>query len=135
MKERRDIVVLVFLANSVVLLWTVLPDQGLIKPFPLSDQEIYFQTYIWIATIYMAFLILTWVMFQLSDKLRQFFNVVFILQALQFVEYFCNYNQTWFHITLYDSAYTTLSIPVNIAMIRFPILLFFAVKTFVQWKV
>lgn len=125
MRDERLGVVLVFLANCVVLLWTVLPDQGLIKPFPLSGQEIYFQTYIWIATIYANFLILTLVIHRYADKAREFFNAVFILQALQFIEYFINYNEAWTHIH---------DIPVNIGTLRFPILFFYAIRTFITWR-
>jgi hypothetical protein len=125
MNDERSNVVIVFLASSVLLLWTVLPEGGLIKPFPLSEQEIHFQTYIWIATVYAAFLMMTWVMYRLSDKAKDFFNAVFILQALQFVEFFLNYNETWVKIGWY---------PVTIATLRFPLLFFFAVRTFIKWK-
>lgn len=125
MKDERYDVVIVFLANSVLLLWTVLPDRGMIHPFPLSDQEIPSQTYIWIATIYAAFLLMSWVTFRLSERSREFFNAVFILQACQFIEYFINYNETWFKV---------YNVPINIAMLRFPILFFYAVRTFVTWS-
>lgn len=124
--DQRLNVVAVFLAFTVVLLWTVLPDQGLVKPFPLSDMEIHFQTYIWIATIYCAFLILTWVTCRSSDsRTHDFFNVVFLFQALQFVEYFINYNETWTHV---------FGLPITIATLRFPVLFYFAVRTFILWK-
>lgn len=125
MRDERISVVLVFLAYVVLLLWTVLPDRGMIRPFPLSEQEIQSQTYVWIATIYAAFLILSWVMYRFSDKSREFFNAVFILQALQFVEYFLNYNQTWIEV---------YGMPMTIATLRFPLLFFFAVRIFIRWK-
>lgn len=126
MRDDRFNVVLVFLANSVVLLWTVLPFSGEIQPYPLSEQIIDARSYIWIGTIYAAFLILTWAMFRASDsRTHDFFHAAFILQALQFVEYWINYNETWTKI---------LGYPVTIATLRFPLLFFFAVRTFFKWK-
>lgn len=125
MRDERLNIVLVFLAMSVVLLWTALPDQGLIQPFPLSSQQIYFQTYIWIGTIYVSFLILAWVMYRQADESKSFFNAVFICQACQFIEYWINYNDPWGHIGI---------IPVHMATIRLPILFVCAVITFMKWK-
>lgn len=123
----RGNVLIVMGAYCVLLLWTVLPDKGIIHPFPLNtEQAIQSQTYIWIATIYAAFLMFTWVVFRLTanGRVRDFFNAVFILQACQFVEYFLNYNATW----------TTISgIPITIATLRFPILLFYAIRCFL-WR-
>lgn len=125
MRKEKLTVLLVFLAGTVLLLWTILPDQGLIKPFPLSEQEIYFRTYIWIATVYLAFMIFISAMWTLSDKAKDFFQVSFIFQACEFVEYFCNYNGTWFNIGFY---------PITVATIRFPVLFIFAVITFARWN-
>lgn len=125
MKDERFDVVIVMAALCVPLLWTVLPNRGTIYPFLLSDQAISSQTYVWIATIYAAFLMFTWVIFRLSTQAKEFFNAAFIVQVCQFVEYFVNYNETWFEI---------FSFPVTVATLRFPILFYYAIRTFLSWR-
>lgn len=126
MRDERFDVLIAWVAYCVLLLWTVLPDRGIINPFPLNqDQAINSQTYVWVATVYTALLMLTWVMFRMSVTAREFFNAAFILQACQFVEYFVNYNATWFEIS---------GIPITVATLRFPILFYFGVRTFITWK-
>jgi hypothetical protein len=126
MRDERFNVVLVFLAASVILLHTALPDRGLIAPFPFSEQEIYFRTYVWIAAMYFALFLLTMGMFTLSNQAREFFRAATILQACQFIEYFVNYNETWFEVN---------GIPITVATLRFPILFFYGVRTIYSWKI
>jgi hypothetical protein len=125
MRDERFNVVFVFLAASVILLHTALPDRGLIAPFLLSAQEIYFRTYVWIAAMYLALFLLTLGMYLLSKQAREFFAAATILQALQFIEYFINYNETWFEVH---------GFPITVATLRFPILFFYGVRTFYSWK-
>lgn len=127
MGERGNVLI-VMGAYCVLFLWTVLPDRGIIHPFPLNpEQAINSQTYIWVATIYAAFLMFTWVVYRLTkdSQARAFFDAVFIIQALQFGEYFLNYNATWAEI---------YGLPVTIATLRFPVLFCFVVYTFIKWK-
>jgi hypothetical protein len=126
MKDERADVLIALVGYCVLLLWTVLPDRGTINPFPLNQgQAINSQTYVWVATIYAAQLMFTWVMFRMSTSTREFFNAAFILQACQFVEYFANYNATWFDLA---------GIPITVATLRFPILFYFGARIFISWK-
>lgn len=131
MREARYFAVIVFLGYVAREAWTVLPERMnvTVKPFLLSEQEIQFPTYIWAGTIYLFFMMFSFVAFQLSTKLKLFFETVFIIQSLEFVEYFLNYNEHWgyWHVA-------GILIPINITMLRFPALLIVVVITFIKWK-
>lgn len=130
MRNEKVNIVLTFVIAVLVLLWYAMPDLGDIQPFPLSDHVIDFRGWIWVGGFYGAMAIfasMLWV--GSSQNGLSFFRAAFILQVCLFVEYWVSYNESWGHIIIFG-----LSIPVHIGTLRLPILLFYAVMTFIRWK-
>jgi hypothetical protein len=131
--DLRVLMVIQFVAYCLLELWTILPDRGLINPFPLApDSQTYFQSYIWAGCIYLNLMVSIFMCQQIAmhhanivHKARLFFNAAFILQFLIFVEYWLNYNRHWFYI---------ISVPVNMTIIRFICLFIIMVNTLVKWQ-
>ncbi len=130
MRNERVNIILVFLVAVVVLLWYAMPDKGNIQPFPFSDHVIDAQGWIWVGGFYAALAIFAsalWV--GSSPQATPFFRAAFILQVCLFIEYWLNYNLPWGRVMIFG-----LSIPVHMATLRLPILLFYAIRTLWKWR-
>lgn len=102
MSEKR-LVLLVVSTLWVTVLWTLHPDALLdykdIKSYRLflySDVEITWPTYIFFLCRHCVQLITIHVWWSIFEKYKPLFTVWFVIQAIQFVEYFMNYNTTVF---------------------------------------
>lgn len=122
MKEKY-LILFIILAYASLEMWTLLPSAVYVEPFPFSDVKLNFQTYIWMATIKVVFMIFCYVILQYSTwQFNSFFNIVFWFALAEVVEYFLNYNEPWFKI---------LSIPVDVTSIRYTVLIYMAFRL---WK-
>lgn len=111
--DRRTIItvcVAIYVGYIVKELWTLLPATSfdIIYPFPYSTQGLPRPTHVWIMCIYIFLAILAFGFYRFSH--HWYFEISFVLQFAELVEYLMNYNERWFHGLL------------NIAIIRFVIL-------------
>lgn len=127
MRDERILMILIFASFFLRELWTLFPENNnLIKPFPFSQQEIVFRTYIWMMCGYVMPCLFGFVLSEYSSpKAQLFFDAFFVLAILEFVEYLLNYNQYWFKIQ---------GIGVNITNIRYVILSGIILFKLITWK-
>lgn len=127
MKDGRVLMLLIFSTFLLRELWTLFPkSDALIKPFLFSEQQIGYQTYVWMMCGYAIQIIIYWALIQIvTDKTHIFFNVVFALAVLEIFEFIFNYNQYWFNIS---------GIGVNITTLRYVILSSIILFKIVTWK-
>lgn len=87
---------LVFVLGLVWLLFPYDPNpDNWIAFFPLSDQKLPWQNYVFHACEKLIFVIFSWVILQESDKYRFALWVFFGIQVLRFGDYFLTYNEVW----------------------------------------
>lgn len=70
------------------------------KLFPYSVQEISRPSYIGGACLHVVMLIFISVWMNVFDRYKNIFHVWFAIQAIQFGEYFLNYNEAQIHLYL-----------------------------------
>lgn len=119
----KVIMVLFFATYFIRELWTLFPySPETLQPFLLSDQEITLQSYIWIACIHLVSIVVAFILYQMSTEYAAgFFQLVFILQSAEFVEYFINYNEAWFIFS---------GIHINVTNLRYGILFIYLLIRF-----
>lgn len=91
--------------------------------FPLYDIEMTFQTYLYFPCHYIANAM---VIFAIGDVVKQgrlFFQVLFVFQIIEFVDYFFTYNTPWV---------TFMGIEIGVTLCR--IVLLFHVTLYLVWK-
>lgn len=122
MRERWYVIAVIF-AYALIELWTLIPNDQFIKPFPLSTVELNLQTYIWMACLKSSFIILAFILCQYcTDSSFEFFVLVFWFAVAEVLEYFICYNEPWFRI---------FRVPVDITTIRYTVL---SITAFKIWR-
>ena len=121
--RERYLIIMAIAAYSILEVWTIVPSGRLIKPFPFSGQEIYFQTYVWFACLKVALMVFCYILTQYAgSEYFKLFVVLFWSAVAEFIEYFLNYNEPWFRVMM---------IPVDVTTIRYTASLLMAYKI---WK-
>lgn len=125
--SNRLIVVLIFTAIFLKELFFILPKKQWITPFPFyPEMEITKQSYFYMACSYAGMMIIAFIF---SKKLGSFWIVGhawFILQAVEFADFFFTYNTHWFSV---------FGIGIGITLLKFCILfLIITYKLIKQWR-
>jgi hypothetical protein len=109
-KDQKKLIWLLLSTLFIKALWTLHPDALLppneipvYKMFKYSDILISKPTYFYFICAHTIMLIYIFVWGELLPRYRKLFVIWFVIQALQFVEYFFNYNeaQLWYFIGRY----------------------------------
>lgn len=123
---RREVVLmlLVFAAYLIRELWTLLPfSEEMLHPFLFSNQAVSLQSYLWIAGTYSFQMAIFYCLQSFSRTI--FFQIAFWLTVLEFVEYFINYNEPWFHFA---------GINFNITNFRYFVLFILIIQNFLTYR-
>jgi hypothetical protein len=109
-KDQRKLIWFVLVTLWIKALWTLHPDALLpnadiptYKMFPFSDILITKPSYFYFICLHAITMIYVFVWGEVFKSYRNLFKIWFIIQAVQFVEYFFNYNeaQLWTFIGPY----------------------------------
>lgn len=100
---------LIVIAPLIQALWTLHPDNFLdydkiptYKMFPFSEVEISKPTYFYFMLRHVVMMIYAYAFGELVPKYRKIFMFWFIVQSVQFVEYFFNYNEAKLWVMIFD---------------------------------
>jgi len=134
MKKMDERILMGIVASTFVIveLWTLIHDakdadgNPIIRhPFPFSDQGITKATYIWMVCVNGAQCLIMFVFSKLARRTKFFYESLFVMAFLYFLEFFFNYNRPWFLIG---------DVPVNITTIRYLVIIFSTVYTVIKWR-
>lgn len=105
---RNQIVLTVFSSLGVRELWTLFPySETRHSFFPFYHIEMTLQTYLYFPCQYIANMMLWYCLGELAIQWgRLFFGTLFVLQSVEFVDYFFTYNTAWFQIGGHDFGIT-----------------------------
>lgn len=120
-EDQRKLIWFILSTLWIKALWTLHPDALLpaeqipvYKMFPYSDTPISKPTYIFFICSHTITLIYIYVWGQMFGRYKNLFLIWFVIQTVQFGEYFLNYNeaQLWYYIGPYklDIDFTLLKI-------------------------
>lgn len=115
---------LMFTGYVVRELWTLVHNDPLVSPFPFSEQQIYFKSYLYIGSVYCMWCITTYILYAMSTEFKTFWHWVFIIQVLEFAEFFLNYNEAW-------STYRDVNI--NVTNFRYIALFLIIIYEFIRY--
>ena len=127
--QERKLIWLILSTLIIRYLWTLHPDNYIYedpnlipvyKMFPFSDQKISWPSYLYFPCLNIVQLIYIRVWMKVFDRYRNIFHVWFVIQAMQFGEYFLNYNEA--QMSIHFGRYP-LAIDLTLAkMVILPIL-------------
>lgn len=108
-EKQRRLIWLILSTLIIRYLWTLHPDNYIYddpnlipvhKLFPFSDQLISWPGYLYFPCLHAAMLIYIWVWTSVFDRYKNIFHVWFTIRAIQFFEYFLNYNEAQMYLYL-----------------------------------
>lgn len=111
--NERLIVVLIFTAIFLKELFFLLPENVFIRPFPLHNIEITLQSYLYFACSYAGMLIVAYIFSRTLTRFRGVAETWFILQGIEFADYFLTYNTPWCYFG---------QLPIGITLVKFIVL-------------
>lgn len=100
--QQRKLIWLILSTLIIRYLWTLHPDNYIYedpnlipeyKLFPFSDQKISWPSYLYFACINAVQLIYIMVWMNVFSRYKNIFHVWFVIQAIQFGEYFLTYSE------------------------------------------
>lgn len=106
----RKILIIVLAAVAINRLCSLLPTGIYFDPFPLYEQSINLQSYVYFACVHVS-IILIWIAFRMTEeKFRDIFSKFIILEVVALADYFIIYEHPWFHIGSYGVEFTDAKI-------------------------
>jgi hypothetical protein len=130
--KEKIVISLFCIAITIEECWTwVSWPAKIISPFPYApEQQIRWDSMIWILCQHTQWMIGISCFWWLSDKMKLFFAVAFFIQLAEVIEFFFNYNNPW--CTLFPGAH---HLHINVTNLRFFILIPLAFYKVLTWKI
>lgn len=111
-------------------LWTLTPfSYTTYQLFPFVDTAITKRAYYALACHYAVMVVILMVLYYKFDKLRVVFGVWFILNALEFIEYFLTYNKAVFFVHIGSH-----EVGINMTNIKYLVLSFLTIFKIITWS-
>lgn len=130
MDRRWWLLAAMYLTYLIHEVWTLFPgQQGMLQPFPFSDQEVSLQYYIFGASEYLIWVIWAAVVHALFTDAREVTKWFLIFQIAEFFEYFLTYNEALFFVPN-----PIIKVGINITTIKIVTMFLLVTKKAFQWK-
>ena len=101
----RKILFLVLAAIALNRLCSLLPTGVYFDPFPLYDQSINLQSYVYFISVHVS-IILLWFAFRMDEKVKDIFTKFIILEFFSLADFFIIYEHPCFYIGKYGVEFT-----------------------------
>lgn len=115
--KQKDAIVLIFAALITRELWIFTRftafEGTVLTPYPFSDVQITFDTYLYFACFYISMLMFAWAFVILMPEQWLILESWFAIQIAELIDYFLTYNSPWLHIG---------SLGVSITLVKFVVL-------------